>query len=58
MEIKAIVTEPVTMLVMEYIPMGSLLCYLRTQKQAITDQQLIKFATNVAEVRARTATHP
>ena len=49
-EIKAIVTEPSTMLVMEYIPMGCLLTYLRTQKETITDQQLIQFATDVAEV--------
>lgn len=49
-EIKAIVTEPITMLVMEYFPMGSLLSYLRTEKEIITDQQLMKFATDVAEV--------
>lgn len=51
-EIKAIVTAPSTMLVMEYIPMGSLLAYLRSEKDSgrITDQQLLKFATDVAEV--------
>jgi hypothetical protein len=38
------------MLVMEYFPMGSLLSYLRTEKEIITDQQLMKFATDVAEV--------
>lgn len=52
-EIKAIVTEPSTMLVMEYVPMGCLLAYLRTQKENITDQQLVKFATDVAEVMKR-----
>lgn len=49
-EIKAIVTEPSTMLVMEYVPMGCLLAYLRTEKEIVTDQQLIKYATDVAEV--------
>nr|CAH0112132.1 unnamed protein product [Daphnia galeata] len=48
-EIKAIVTEPSTMLVMEYVPMGCLLAYLRTEKEIVTDQQLIKYATDVAE---------
>lgn len=38
------------MLVMEYFPMGSLWSYLRTEKESVTDQQLIKFATDVAEV--------
>lgn len=38
------------MLVMEYVPMGCLLTYLRTEKERVTDQQLIKFATDVAEV--------
>ena len=40
------------MLVMEYFPMGSLLAYLRTQKETINDQQLLKFATDIAEVIA------
>lgn len=48
-EIKAIVTEPSTLLVMEYFPMGCLMAYLRTEQESITDQQLIKFATDVAE---------
>ena len=49
-EIKAVVTVP-TMLVMEYVPMGSLLAYLRSEKDSgtITDQQLMEFATDVAE---------
>ena len=38
------------MLVMEYIPMGSLLAYLRAQKESISDHQLVKFASDVAEV--------
>lgn len=48
-EIKAIISEP-SMLVMEFIPMGSLLAYLRAQKDSISDHQLLKFATDVAEV--------
>lgn len=51
-EIKAIVSVPSTMLVMEFMPMGSLLAYLRSDKDvgSISDKQLIKFATDVAEV--------
>jgi len=51
-EIKAVVTIPSTMLVMEYMPMGSLVAYLRSETESgtITDLQLIKFATDVAEV--------
>lgn len=49
-EIKAIVTDPSTMLVMEFIPMGSLLTYLRMERESIKDLQLIKFATDIAEV--------
>ena len=50
-EVKAILPETSTMLVMEYIPMGSLLNYLRSPNNApITNRQLLKFATDVAEV--------
>lgn len=39
------------MLVMEYMPMGSLLAYLRIEKYEITNLQLLKFAADVAEVQ-------
>ena len=50
-EIKAIVATSCPMLVMEYMPMGSLLAYLRIEKYEITNLQLLKFAADVAEVQ-------
>ena len=38
------------MLVMEYVVMGSLWAYLHEQKDQISNSQLLKFATDVAEV--------
>jgi len=48
-EVKAILTESSTMLVMEYVVMGSLWAYLHEQKDQISNSQLLKFATDVAE---------
>ena len=51
--LKAIMMETSTMLVMEYIPMGCLLAYVRSiqNNQRITDQQMIHFASDIAEVQ-------
>lgn len=48
-EIKAFVEEPETMLVMEYMKLGSLLAYLQLHRERIKCFQLLKFAADVAE---------
>lgn len=48
-EIKGVVEDPEMLLVMEYVPFGSLLVYLRTYKNRLAEQELLKFAADVAE---------
>ncbi|XP_013776331.1 tyrosine-protein kinase JAK2-like [Limulus polyphemus] len=48
-EIKGVVEEPEMMLVMEFVEKGSLLAYLNMYKDHLTHQQLLKFASDVAE---------
>jgi len=48
-KIKGVVEDPETLLVMEYLPLGSLPVYLRTYKNKMTQDQLFKFAADVAE---------
>ena len=44
--------ESSSMLVMEYLPMGCLLAYVRSAQNSerITDQQMINFASDIAQV--------
>uniref|UniRef100_T1IKG8 non-specific protein-tyrosine kinase n=1 Tax=Strigamia maritima TaxID=126957 RepID=T1IKG8_STRMM len=48
-EIKGVVEEPEMLLVMEFVPLSSLLVYLRTYKSHLSEKQLIKFAMDIAE---------
>lgn len=48
-EIKGVVEDPETLLVMEYVPLGSLLIYIKTQRNRLTEKQLLKFSLDIAE---------
>lgn len=48
-EIKGVVEDPKTLLVMEYVPFGSMLVYIKTQKDRLKEKQLLKFALDIAE---------
>jgi len=49
--VKAIMMESSTMLVMEYIPMGCLLAYVRSVEgnERITDEQMLQYTSDIAE---------
>ena len=49
-EMKGVVNDPGLLLVMEYLPMGSLLDYFRICYTKPNEKQLLKFAQDVAEV--------
>lgn len=48
-EIKGVVEDPKTLLVMEYVPLGSLLIYIRTHKHRLTEKKLLMFSADIAE---------
>lgn len=49
-EVKGVVNDPGLLLIMEYLPMGSLLDYFRVSLTKPTLRELMKFAQDVAEV--------
>lgn len=49
-EVKGVVNDPGLLLIMEYLPMGSLLDYFRVCHTKPYVKQLLKFAQDVAEV--------
>lgn len=50
MQIIAVISEPEVSLVMEFIPHGSLQCYLKINRDRLKPQHLLKFALDVAKV--------
>ncbi|KAG8281420.1 Tyrosine-protein kinase jak2 [Homalodisca vitripennis] len=48
-EIKAVISEPEVSLVMEFIPHGSLQCYLKINRDRLRPEHLLKFALDVAK---------
>lgn len=48
-EIKGVVEDPKTLLVMEFVPFGSMLVYIKTQKDRLKEKQLLKFALDISE---------
>jgi hypothetical protein len=49
-EVKGVVNDPGLLLIMEYLPMGSLLDYFRICYTKPNSKQLLKFAQDIAEV--------
>ncbi|GAB6032184.1 hypothetical protein CHUAL_010831 [Chamberlinius hualienensis] len=48
-EIKGVVEDPKTLLVMEYVPLGSMLVYINTHKERLSEKLLLKYSLDVAE---------